>query len=133
MGSTVDPATLARVHNEETGMNKFKALLASIMLVTLAGCATIGPIGGIFSSFRAPGAFQTGETTNPGGSAISGESCATSILSLVAFGDYSIDSALKAAGAEGKTHKNVDVDGSVFSILGLYGKYCTTVNAYVAM
>jgi hypothetical protein len=107
--------------------------LAFAAAVTLTGCSAIPPVGVVFTSVGSPGHFATGETTNPGGSVISGESCATSILGLAAFGDYSIDAALKAAGAEGQTLKNVAVDGSTFSILGLYVKACTTVNAHVAM
>lgn len=108
--------------------------LSLLTAFAVSGCSTyLGPVGTVYSGFRSPGAFTTGETTNPGGAAISGQSCATSILGVVAWGDYSIDSALKAAGAEGKTLKNVSVDGSVFNILGVYQKYCTLVNAHVAM
>lgn len=114
-------------------MNKIKALFAAIMLISTTACAAVGPVGGIYTGVKVPGQFTTGETTNPGGSAVSGESCATSILGAIAFGDYSIDAALKAAGTEGKTLKNVAVDHSVMSILGVYGQFCTMVNAQVAM
>lgn len=117
-------------------MKIFKAAIATLSLTTLVGCAgsaSLPPSGVIFSSFSGPGQFTTGETTNPGGTAISGEACANSILGLVATGDYSIDAALKNAGAEGKTLKNVAVDGSFTTILGLYSTYCTKVNARVAM
>lgn len=110
-------------------MKKVLAFVAAAAMFVAVGC---GPIGLIFTSVKHPGTFQTGETTNPGGSAISGESCAMSILSLIALGDWSVDAALKAAGAEGKTLKNVAVDHPTLNILGLYGKYCTTVSAQVA-
>ena len=135
----VSPARTAPHHprgqilNKEIAMTNSRALLAVFVLMTTSACAAVGPIGGLYAGVRAPGQFVAGETTNPGGSAISGESCASSILGLVAFGDYSIDSALKAAGAEGKTLKNVAVDGSIMNILGIYQKFCTTVNAHVAM
>lgn len=111
-------------------MKKVIALLAMAVFAIAIGC---GPIGGLFTSVKNPGQFSTGETTNPGGSAITGESCAMSILGLIALGDWSVDAALKAAGAEGKTLKNVSVDHPVMLILGsLYGKFCTSVTAQVA-
>ena len=114
-------------------MKKLLPILVSTLF--LSGCSAFAraPIGGIFTSVKTPGRFVTGETTNPGGSAISGESCAMGVLGAVAWGDFSIDAALKSAGAEGKTLKNVAVDHSIFSILGVYQKSCTTVNAHVAM
>ena len=111
-------------------MKKVIALLAMAAFAIAIGC---GPVGGLFTSVKNPGMFTTGETTNPGGSAITGESCAMSILGLIALGDWSVDAALKAAGAEGKTLKNVAVDHPTMLILGsLYGKFCTAVTAQVA-
>ena len=113
-------------------MKKVLALLAVAAFLVTIGCGALGPQGSLFTSVKNPGGFTTGETTNPGGSAISGESCAMSILGLIALGDWSVDAALKAAGAEGKTLKNVAIDHPGMSILGLYGKFCTTVSAQVA-
>ncbi|MEQ8273093.1 MAG: TRL domain-containing protein [Deltaproteobacteria bacterium] len=112
-------------------MKKVLAFVAVAAFLVVVGCAA-GPSGVLFTSVKHPGSFQTGLTTNPGGSAISGESCSMSILGAIALGDWSIDAALKAAGAEGKTLKNVAVDHPTLNILGLYGKYCTTVAAQVA-
>ncbi|MCB9654209.1 MAG: hypothetical protein H6729_08795 [Deltaproteobacteria bacterium] len=112
-------------------MKKVLALLMMATFMMVVGCA-MGPMGSLFTSVKHPGSFTTGETTNPGGSAISGETCSMSILSLIALGDWSVDTALKAAGAEGKTLKNVAVDHPVMTILGLYGKFCTSVSAQVA-
>ncbi len=112
-------------------MKKVLAFLAVALFLVSTGCA-LGPAGFLFTSVKTPNAFTTGETTNPGGSAISGESCSMSILGLIALGDWSVDAALKAAGAEGKTLKNVAIDHPNMNILGLYGKYCTTVAAQVA-
>lgn len=112
-------------------MKKVLAFVAVAAILVTVGCAA-GPVGGLFTSVKNPGMFTTGETTNPGGSAITGESCSMSILGAIALGDWSVDAALKAAGAEGKTLKNVAIDHPTLSILGLYGKYCTTVSAQVA-
>lgn len=111
-------------------MKKVLALVAAAMLAISLGCA--GPGGALYTGIKTPGQFTTGETTNMGANSITGESCAMSILGLIAIGDYSVDAALKAAGAEGKTLKNVAVDGRVMSILGLYANYCTRVTAQVA-
>jgi len=113
-------------------MKKVLAFLTMAAFLVAVGCAAAGPVGFIFTSVKNPAQFTTGETTNPGGSAIAGESCAMSILGAIALGDWSVDAALKAAGAEGKTLKNVSVDHPVLSILGIYGKFCTAVSAQVA-
>jgi hypothetical protein len=113
-------------------MKKVLAFMAMAAFLVAIGCGALGPVGGIFTSVKNPGQFTTGETTNPGGSAIAGESCAMSILGAIALGDWSVDAALKAAGAEGKTLKNVSVDHPMLSILGIYGKFCTAVSAQVA-
>ncbi len=112
-------------------MKKILAFVAVAAFLVTVGCAA-GPAGALYTSVKNPGSFTTGQTTNPGGSAITGESCAMSILGAIALGDWSIDAALKAAGAEGKTLKNVAIDHPTLSILGLYGKFCTTVSAQVA-
>lgn len=108
-----------------------KKLALTILLLLLVG-ACAGPQGVIFSEVRAPGQFRTGETTNPGQGLIRGEACAFSVLGLVAMGDWSIDAALAAAGAEGKTLKNVAVDHRTLNIVGLYVRHCTLVSARVA-
>jgi len=112
-------------------MKKVLALVMAAAFVVAVGCA-VGPSGFLYTGVKHPGQFTTGKVTNPGGSAITGESCSMSILGLIALGDWSVDAALKAAGAEGKTLKNVAVDHPVMNILGLYGKYCTSVSAQVA-
>lgn len=113
-------------------MKRILTCAALMACLAMTGCAGLGPIGLIFTSVKTPGNFTTGETTNPGATAITGESCAMSILGLIALGDWSVDAALRAAGAEGKTLKNVAIDHPVLSILGLYGKFCTTVSAQVS-
>jgi hypothetical protein len=114
-------------------MKKVLALVVALAMVFVVGCGAFGPVGFLYTGVKSPMHFATGETSNPGSSAITGESCGMSILGLIAIGDYSIDSALKAAGAEGKTLKNVAVDGRMMSILGaLYAQFCTRVTAQVA-
>jgi hypothetical protein len=112
-------------------MKKVLAFVSMAAFLIAVGCAA-SPSGFLFTSVKHPGNFTTGETTNPGGSAIAGESCSMSILGLIALGDWSVDASLKAAGAEGKTLKNVAIDHPTLNILGLYGKYCTAVSAQVA-
>lgn len=113
-------------------MKKVLVLISMAVFSIAIGCGALGPVGFLYTGVKNPGLFTTGETTNPGGSAIAGETCAMSILGLIALGDWSVDAALKAAGAEGKTLKNVSVDHPVMSILGLYAKFCTSVSAQVA-
>jgi hypothetical protein len=114
-------------------MKKIALILAALMMLSTAGCASIGPAGLIFTGTKNPGEFDAGETTNPGGSEITGEACAMSVLGLIAVGDWSVDGALKAAGAEGKTLKNVSVDHRVLSIIGpIFAQFCTRVTAQVA-
>jgi hypothetical protein len=112
-------------------MKKVVAFVMAAAFLIAIGCAA-GPTGALFTSVKNPGGFTTGKVTNPGGAAISGESCAMSILGAIALGDWSIDASLKAAGAEGKTLKNVAIDHPTLNVLGLYGKYCTDVVAQVA-
>ena len=110
-----------------------RLLLSSALL--LASCASVGPQGLLFSAVDGPGDIKTGATEGRTTAYIRGESCAFSILSLVAIGDWSIDAALKdataQAKAEGKSLKNVTVDHRVLNIVGLFTRYCTTVNAQV--
>jgi hypothetical protein len=112
-------------------MKKIKALVAASALAMMTGCSYM-PLGVVFSSIKHPGTYHPGYTTNPGASPLYGESCSMSILGAIALGDWSIDAALRAAGAEGKTLKNVAIDHPTLNILGLYGKYCTSVSALVA-
>ncbi len=112
-------------------MKKVLAFVAVAAFLVTVGCA-MAPVGGIYTNVKHPGTFTTGQTTNPGGSAITGEACAMSIFGLIAMGDWSIDAALSAAGAEGKTLKNVAIDHPTMTIMGMYGKFCTTVSAQVA-
>ena len=90
------------------------------------------PVGALYTSVKNPVAFDPGETTNMGATMISGESCATQVLGLVAVGDWSVQAALTAAGASGKTLKNIAVDTRVMNFLGVYTQYCTRITAQVS-
>jgi hypothetical protein len=52
-----------------------------------------------------------------------GKVCSYSILSLVAFGNSTIAAAKK----DGKITNVAEVNNTAFSILGLYGRYCTVI------
>src|SRR5688572_33465943 len=112
-----------------------KRLLLAASVSFLLSCASVGPQGLIFSAVDGPGDLKTGATDGRTTAYIRGESCAFSILSLVAIGDWSIDAALKdataQAKAEGKSLNNVTVDHGILNIVGLFTRYCTIVNAKV--
>lgn len=100
-------------------MTKQLVLLASCAC-SLLGCAMAqSPVNGsIYTDVKSPGMA----TEAYGGSA-RGESCATSILGIVATGDASIETAKK----NGSIAQVVAVDHSANGILGVYAKYCTIV------
>lgn len=111
-----------------------RILLLLLTVSLLHGCAYVGPPGFIYKGVRTPGQFQPGASTNPGGSEITGEACSMGILWLISIGDASLETALRNAGAEGKTLKNITVDHREMSILTLlYQNYCTRVTAQVVM
>ena len=93
--------------------------LAAAALAVVTGCATVVPVGGIYTNVKMP-------ITNSNGSVSyskTGVATTQSILGLVAWGDGSI----RAAAEEGKITKVNSVDYSSENILGVYGKYVTTV------
>ena len=90
-----------------------------IVLLMLSGCATVMPVGAIYTELNLPVAA----TSNGGQYAKSGSSECMSVLALVAIGDASIDAAKK----NGNITKVYHVDWSVKNILGVLGKYKVTV------
>jgi hypothetical protein len=113
-----------------------KNILAALAVsISIASCASVGPQGLIFAAVDGPGDLKTGAEAGRTTAYIKGESCAFSILSLIAIGDWSIDTALADAAAqakaEGKSLKNVAVDHRILNIAGLFTRYCTTVSAQV--
>lgn len=98
---------------------KRNVVLILLAVFLLSGCASVLPLGVIYTEVNVP--VATGE---PGSSySKTGVSKVTSILGLVATGDASI----KAAMADGKITKVKYVDYSAKNILGVYGEYTTTV------
>ena len=88
-----------------------KTLLLGILGATLlCSCGTMGPIGVVYSDVNKP--------------VHAGQSESKSYCGLVALGDSSIEAAKKNGGI--KTVSAVDT--KVYSILGIYNKYTTTVS-----
>ena len=103
-------------------MLKLKLFLISFAALILSGCAYNSPV---------PGAFFTG-TTFPSGDKVKldgetdrkqGRSSCYSVFALVAFGDCSINSAMKHGGIT-KIHH---VDSSSMNVLYFFFKYDTIV------
>lgn len=89
-------------------------LVGAAMATYVTGCATSYPIGSFYTELKLP----QGVTSNVGSSKIGRSKC-TSILSLVATGDASIQAAAKSAGIT-KIHH---VDWEAKNILGVIGEY----------
>ena len=98
---------------------KTNLVLLALASMFLVGCAQVGPTGGIVFHDIKYGQFATTEVN----ATKTGTACQTSVLSLVAQGDASVD----AAKRDGKITKVSSIDSSSFSVLGFYNKYCTIV------
>jgi hypothetical protein len=95
-------------------------LACAVAGATLSGCAmAASPVSGFVYNGTKHGEVAT---ANAVGSK-SGESCANSILGIVAGGDASVDAAAKAGGVTQVSH----VDHRTFGVLGIYAEYCTVV------
>lgn len=100
-------------------MKKLTALLSAVALMALlSGCASAIPQGGLFTEVTLPAAGAGNVSA-----AKTGTSECTSILGMVATGDCSIE----AAARNGKISKISHVDFKASNILGIFGKYTTTV------
>ena len=107
-------------------MNSMIRTAISVGVVgVLFGCGASYPQGSLYTGVTQPhwlsrteqaGAAKTGDKV--------GESCATGILYLVAFGDASTDAAKKAGGIT-DIH-SIEFKGT--NILGIYMKGCTEVH-----
>jgi hypothetical protein len=86
----------------------------------LMGCATMVPIGGLYTGVKLPMIA----TSNSGVSSKTGEAECMSVLSLIAIGDCSIDAAKKNGGIT----KVNNVDWNAMNILGIYGSYKVIVS-----
>jgi hypothetical protein len=101
-------------------MKKFWFVFALGAVCILVGCATMIPMGGLYTGTKMP--FTA--TGNGGVSSKTGEAQCISILNLVALGDCSIETAKKNAGI---TKVNT-VDWDIKNILGIYGTYTVIVS-----
>ena len=102
-------------------MKLFKTTAAAMLLTAgLSGCATVAsPAAGLLvTSVRAPITATDHVDTSK-----QGTSCASSILGLVAIGDASIEQAKRS----GSIKAVASVSYDTFSVLGLYGRFCTIV------
>ena len=112
-------------------MNRLTLLATTAGLLLLgAGCQAYQaqgyPVGVIYTGTKAPSAM---DRANVSGKEMkgskSGESCATGILALVAFGDASLDAAKKKGGIT-DVHS---VEYSVTNVVGpVYVQACTIVH-----
>lgn len=76
------------------------------------------PVGVVYNQ------TSTGLSTNNGVKATKeGKTCSYSILSLIAFGDATVNKAK----ADGDITNVASVDNTSFNVLGVYGRYCTVV------
>jgi hypothetical protein len=91
-----------------------------ILMAVLTGCGTLRApvIGAIYSDVTA----SEGVSSNQAGNRV-GQACASSILSIIATGDASVEAARRAGGITLIT----SVDGQSSNILFFYSKYCTIV------
>lgn len=89
----------------------YVAMLASLGM--LFGCASPMPFGGLYTELKLP------VTANGNGGKKQGTAECKSILSLVAVGDCSIETAKKNGGIS----KVSVVDWEAKSVLGLFGEY----------
>jgi OOP family OmpA-OmpF porin len=103
-------------------------VLASIALSVIGatGCSALGyPTGSLYNGTVVPhGMMRLEGAGAPKPGTKTGQSCATGILGLVAFGDASLAAAKKAGGIS-----SVDaVEFGGMSILGIYSQGCTVVS-----
>lgn len=96
-------------------MKKIYLVFATCIVFMMMGCATIIPIGTLYTEAKMPMMV----TSNSGDSLKTGVSQCTSMFGLVALGDCSIETAKKNGGIT-KVHS---VDANVKNILGIYGVY----------
>ncbi len=96
-------------------------VMTVLAVFLLTGCAAyvISPVtGGFYTDVKIPGLVGCGKEFSKVGTAEM-----TSILGFVAYGDASIEAAMKASGIT-KIHH---VDYQAFSVLGIYAKFTVMV------
>ncbi|MEZ4260394.1 MAG: TRL-like family protein [Polyangiaceae bacterium] len=103
--------------------NFLKFATGGAMMAILLGCGAGYPTGSLYTGIQVPQMMETSGTGGKTGDK-AGESCATGILGVVAFGDASLDAAKKAGGVT-EVHS---VEGHFTNILGIYMQGCTEVH-----
>jgi len=96
-------------------MKKLGIVFAVCAVFVLLGCATMIPIGTLYTDQKLPIMV----TSNGGTSPKTGVSECTSMFALIALGDCSIATAKKNGGIT----KVYSVDGEAKNFLGIYGTY----------
>ena len=96
-------------------MKRLNICIVLLAAAMLSGCASVYPIGGIYTEMKLPVAV----TGNNGKSPKVGTAECVSVLSMVATGDCSIEAAKKNGGITKVNH----VDWEAKSVLGLFGNY----------
>jgi hypothetical protein len=94
-------------------------IAGAVVVVVASGCATPYPIGSLYTELTLP----VDATSNAGPATKVGTAKCTSVLSLVATGDASIEAAAKNGGIT----QIMSVDWEAKNILGIYGEYTVTV------
>ena len=100
---------------------KMYGFVITALVFILSSCAAPGPNvpgGFIYSGVKGPVTATSASKASKTGMA-----CGSNILSFIAMGDNSIDSAK----ANGGIKRVASVDYDFFSVLGLYTKVCTIV------
>lgn len=98
---------------------KTNSVLLVLVSIFFVSCASTGPTGGALFHEIKYGKYATPVKN----ASKTGEACQTSILSMVATGDASVDQAKRLGGITEVS----SIDASSFSVLGFFNKYCTIV------
>ena len=101
-------------------INGTRFLALAVAVGTLSGCAVASsPVhGALYTDVKGPVAATAAQTHTK-----EGQSCANSVLGLVATGDASIEAARVAGGIS----QISSVSHSTMNILGFYATFCTIV------
>ncbi len=100
-------------------MKKISFFLGALLLAFLSGCASTQPAGVIVTNLKLPVAVTAAGDT----SYKTGEASCTSLLTLIAKGDCSIETAKKNGGITHVHH----VDWQVDNLLGIWATYTVVV------
>lgn len=99
-------------------MKAMKLLAPVTVGALLSGCASVVPIGGLYTDVNLPMM-----ATSASGGEKTGTAVCKSILAILATGDCSVEAAKANGGITEVTH----VDWQANNILGIIGTYTTTV------